>query len=73
MSKSYLVSKIDMFGKSVPMYVCDGKAEADAMIDTLEAALPKGELSFFSREPVLSVTAHKELVAVLKVPALISA
>jgi hypothetical protein len=62
MSLSYLVSKSDMYGKSVPVAVCKSLDEADALCDSLAAALPKGELSFFSREAVVSADAPKEEV-----------
>jgi len=59
---SIIVSKSDMYGKSVPVAVCNNLEEADALCDSLAAALPKGELSFFSRCAVLSATAPKEEV-----------
>lgn len=51
-SKSYLVSAVSADGSSKPLAVCPSLAEADAMVDKLNAALPKGVLEFYSRVPV---------------------
>ena len=49
---SFLVSSLTPFSDPSPVAVCASLAEADALIDKLAAAVPKGDLTMFSRVPV---------------------
>lgn len=49
---SFLVSSLTPFSDPAPVAVCPSLAEADALIDKLAAAVPKGDLTMFSRVPV---------------------
>jgi len=48
----WLVSSLTPFTNPSPVSLCKSKDEADALIAKLEAALPKGDLTMFSRVPV---------------------
>jgi hypothetical protein len=49
---TFLVSKSDMWGCASPVAVCPSLASADALVDKLNAAVPKGALDFYSRQEV---------------------
>jgi hypothetical protein len=52
MSKSYIVSRLDMYGVGTPVAICKSLSEADTLVESLSAAVPKGVIEFFSRVPV---------------------
>lgn len=49
----YLISKLDYYGIARPVAVAKSLPEADALVESLTDALPKGEIAFYCREAMV--------------------
>jgi hypothetical protein len=52
-SKSWLVSRVPLFGKETPVAVCESREDANKLIAKLEDADPKGSLVWYNRVEVV--------------------